>query len=103
MSRSKADAIFDAFRYRSLGFSADPEIINGVRASSIKIESTSSIMQKLKPRNTSSSLLYSRQEMQQFSINLQPAEARRIPDIVLLGSVFPSLSTDHARAEMLAA
>lgn len=38
----------------SEGFSAGPEMIRGVRASSIKIESTSSMMQKLNSRRTKS-------------------------------------------------
>ena len=43
--------------YFSDGFSAGPEMISGVRASSIRIESTSSITQKLNPdtRSTRSS------------------------------------------------
>ena len=46
-----------AWRYFSLDFSAGPEMIRGVRASSIRMESTSSMTQKLKSRSTRSSAL----------------------------------------------
>ena len=41
--------------YLSEGLSALPEMMSGVRASSMRIESTSSMTQKLKGRSTSSS------------------------------------------------
>jgi Na+/proline symporter len=41
--------------YLSDGLSATPEIISGVLASSIKMESTSSMMQKLNSLSTKSS------------------------------------------------
>ena len=60
-----------ACRYFSLDFSAGPEMISGVRASSIRMESTSSMTQKLKSRSTRSSALCRQPTSQPWAPHLE--------------------------------